>query len=120
MQVYLLKGKIHRALVTDANVEYESSLTVDQELMDKVRLLPYERVACGNLANSNRFETYEIRGKRGSREIILDGATAHLGQVDDPLTSMVFDPLDEKSVPTHLPRIIILGEDKVIAEECNI
>ena len=112
MQVYLLKGKIHRALVTDANVEYESSLTVDQELMDKVRLLPYERVACGNLANSNRFQTYEIRGKRGSREIILDGATAHLGQVDDPL--------DEKSVPTHLPRIIILGEDKVIAEECNI
>ena len=86
MQIHLLRSKIHRALVTDANVEYEGSLTIDPDLMDKVRLLPYERVVCGNLANGNRFETYAIPGKRGSREVILNGATAHLGQAGDRLT----------------------------------
>ena len=85
MQIHLLRSKIHRALVTDANVEYEGSLTIDPDLMDKVHLLPYERVVCGNLANGNRFETYAIPGKRGSREVILNGATAHLGQAGDRL-----------------------------------
>ena len=120
MQIHLLKGKIHRALVTDANVEYEGSLTIDHDLMDKVRLLPHERVVCGNLANGKRFETYAIPGKRGSGEIILNGATAHLGQTDDRLTIMVFGLLDKKSAPTHQPRIIVLGEDNAIVEERNI
>ncbi|MDP6678781.1 MAG: aspartate 1-decarboxylase [Verrucomicrobiota bacterium] len=119
MQIHLLKGKIHRALVTDANVEYEGSLTIDHDLMDKVRLLPHERVVCGNLANGKRFETYAIPGKRGSGEIILNGATAHLGQAGDRLTIMVFGLLDEKSSPTHQPRIIVLGEANAIIEERN-
>ena len=120
MQIHLLKGKIHRALVTDSNIEYEGSLTIDHDLMDKVRLFPYARVVCGNLANGNRFETYAIPGKRGSGDIILNGATAHLGQAGDRLTILVFGLLDEKTVPGHQPRVIVLGEHNAIIEERNI
>ena len=120
MQIHLLKGKLHRALVTDANVKYEGSLTIDHDLMDKVSLLPFERVVCGNMANGNRFETYAIPGKRGSGNIVLNGATAHLGQAGDRLTIMVFALLDEKSAPSHKPRIIVLGENNAIIEERNI
>ena len=66
MQIQLLKSKIHRAAVTDANVNYEGSITIDRELMDKVSLREYERVLCGNLANGERFETYAIAGEAGS------------------------------------------------------
>ena len=120
MQIHLLKGKLHRASVTDANVEYEGSLTIDHDLMDKVRLLPFERVVCGNMANGNRFETYAIPGKRGSGDIVLNGATAHLGHTGDLLTIMFFGLLDEKSAPNHKPRIIVLGEDNAPIEERNI
>lgn len=120
MQIHLLKGKLHRALVTDANVKYEGSLTIDHDLMDKVRLLPFERVVCGNLANGNRFETYAIPGKRDSGDIVLNGATAHLGQTGDRLTIMFFGLLDEKSAPNHKPRIIVLGEGNAVIEERNI
>ena len=120
MQIHLLKGKLHRASVSDANVEYEGSLTIDHDLMDKVRLLPFERVVCGNMANGNRFETYAIPGKRGSGDIVLNGATAHLGHAGDLLTIMFFGLLDEKSAPNHKPRIIVLGEDNTPIEERNI
>jgi len=117
MQIHLLKGKIHRALVTDANVDYEGSLAIDHDLMDKVRLLPYERVVCSNMANGNRFETYAIPGQRGSGDVILNGATAHLGQTGDRLTVMVFGLLDEGSAPSHKPRIIVLGDANAIVDE---
>ena len=120
MQIHLLKGKLHRASVTDANVEYEGSLTIDHDLMAKVRLLPFERVVCGNMANGNRFETYAIPGKRGSGDIVLNGATAHLGQAGDRLTIMFFGLLDEKSAPNYKPRIIVLGEGNAVIEERNI
>ena len=120
MQIHLLRSKIHRALVTDANVEHEGCLTIDPDLMDNVHLLPNERVVCGNLANGNRFETYAIPGKRGNREVILNGATAHLGQAGDRLTIMTFGLFDEKSGPNHKPRVIVLGENNAIKEERNI
>src|SRR6266542_3338452 len=78
MQIHILKSKIHRATVTGASLNYEGSLTIDLDLMDKVGLVPYERVLCSNLANGARFETYLIAGERGSREFVLNVATAHL------------------------------------------
>ena len=110
MQIHLLKGKLHRALVTDANVKYEGSLTIDHDLMDKVHLLPFERVVCGNLANGNRFETYAIPGKRGSGDIVLNGATAHLGKVGDRLTIMSFATVDDTAAVDWKPNVIVLGE----------
>lgn len=119
MQIHLLRSKIHRALVTDANVNYEGSLTIDPDLMDKVNLLPFERVVCGNLNNGNRFETYAIPGTSGSGNVILNGATAHLGKSGDRLTIMTFCLLDEELEKLHKPRVIVLGENNSIKEERN-
>ena len=80
MQIFLLKSKIHRAAVSDANVNYEGSLTIASDLMKAAGLRPYERILCSNTANGNRFETYVIIGKSGSGEIVLNGAAAHLGK----------------------------------------
>ena len=110
MQIQLLKSKIHRAAVTDANVNYEGSITIDRELMDRVALRPYERVLCGNLNNGERFETYAIPGEVGSGAIILNGATAHLGKVGDRLTIMSFATVDDTTAVDWKPNVIVLGE----------
>ena len=110
MQIQLLKSKILRAAVTDANVNYEGSITIDRELMDKVGLREYERVLCGNLANGERFETYAIAGEAGSGAIILNGATAHLGKVGDRLTIMSFASVDDAEAADWKPNVIVLGE----------
>lgn len=114
MQIQLLKSKIHRAAVTDANVNYEGSITIDRELMDKVSLREYERVLCGNLANGERFETYAIAGEAGSGAIILNGATAHLGKVGDRLTIMSFASVDDAEAADWKPNVIVLGENNGI------
>lgn len=110
MQIQLLKSKIHRAAVTDANVNYEGSLTIDRELMDRVAMRPFERVLCGNLANGERFETYAIAGEAGSGAIILNGATAHLGKAGDRLTIMSFASLDDAEAADWKPNVIVLGK----------
>jgi len=114
MTLELLKSKIHRATVTDANVNYEGSLTIDQALMDEVGLLPYERVLCGNIGNGERFETYAIAGERGSGNIILNGATAHLGKHGDQLTIMSFAHLKEEEISHWKPKVIVLNENNAI------
>jgi aspartate 1-decarboxylase len=120
MQVQLLKSKIHRAQVTSANLDYEGSLTIAADLMEKVGLLPHERVLCGNLANGQRFETYVIPGERGSGAIVLNGATAHLGKVGDRLTIMSFVVLDLAAAKKWKPRVIVLGKQNAITSERGI
>ena len=114
MLIQLLKSKIHRAEVTDANVNYEGSLTIDRELMDKVALQPHERVLCGNLANGERFETYAIAGESGSGAIILNGATAHLGKTGDRLTIMSYATVEEAAAADWQPKVIVLGDNNAI------
>jgi aspartate 1-decarboxylase len=109
MQFYLLKSKIHRAAVTGGNVQYEGSLTIPADLMDQVGLVPYERILCSNMANGNRFETYAIPGRRGSGEIILNGATARLGRKGDRLTIMSFTCVTGSRAKRWAPRVIVLG-----------
>jgi aspartate 1-decarboxylase len=120
MLVQILKSKIHRASVTGASLNYEGSLTIAIDLMEKVGLLPYERVLCGNMANGERFETYAIPGKRGSGEIILNGATARLGQVGDLLTIMTFANVDIEQAKNWQPKVIVLGKNNQIIEERGI
>ena len=117
MQVHLLKSKIHRAQVTDSNLDYEGSLTIAQDLMEKAGLLPYERVLCSNLANGERFETYVISGERGSGAIVLNGATAHLGNVGDRLTIMSYTFIDEPLAKKWEPRVLVLGEKNTIHQQ---
>lgn len=120
MLVHLLKSKIHRAQVTAGNLEYEGSLTIDRDLMDKVGLLPYERILCSNMANAARFETYAISGERGSGAIILNGAAAHLGKPGDRLTIMSFTEVDASEAKFWKPRVIVLGEKNAIVDERGI
>ena len=114
MTLQLLKSKIHRATVTDSNINYEGSLTIDHALMDEVGLLPYERVLCGNMGNGERFETYAIAGERGSGSIILNGATAHLGKLGDRLTIMSFAQLKKNEISGWKPKVIVLNENNTI------
>lgn len=114
MQVLLLKSKIHRAGVTDANLEYEGSLTVAADLMELVGLLPNERVLCSNLANGNRFETYVIPGEPTSGAIVLNGATAHLGKIGDRITIMSYAWMDATEAKKWKPHVIVLGKKNKI------
>ena len=120
MLVHLLKSKIHRAQVTAGDLNYEGSLGIARDLMEKVGLLPYERILCGNMANGERFETYAIAAEPGSGQIILNGATARLGRPGDLLTIMSFIGIDLKEAIAWKPQVIVLGERNVIVSERGI
>src|SRR6266567_1290188 len=117
MLIHLLKSKIHRARVTAANLEYEGSMTIDRDLMHKVGLLPYERILCSNMANAARFETYAIPGEKGSGEIVLNGAAAHLGKPGDLFTIMSFTEAHASEAKFWKPHVIVLGESNAIINE---
>lgn len=106
MTVTLLKSKIHRACVTDGNLNYEGSLTIDLDLVEAAGFLPYERILVSNMANGERFETYVIVGKRGTGDICLNGACSHLGKRGDLLTIMSFASMTEDEAARHEPRKI--------------
>ena len=120
MQTHLLKSKIHRAQITAGNVNYEGSLTIAEDLMEKVGLQAYERILCSNLANGQRFETYAIAGPRGSGKIVLNGAAAHCGKAGDRLTIMSFAVVDTQEAARWTPKVIVLGADNKIVNERGI
>ena len=120
MQIQLLKSKIHRAEVTGGDLDYEGSLTIAADLMERAGLVPYERILCSNLANGERFETYAIPGEAGSGQIVLNGPAAHLGKRGDRLTIMSFTGVDEALTRKWEPRVIVLGDANVIVTERGI
>ena len=120
MLITVLKSKIHRAQVTAGNLNYEGSLTIARDLMDKVGFVPYERILCSNMANGQRFETYVIPGESGSGQIVLNGAAARLGQPGDRLTIMSFTAVEEADAKSWHPRVVVLGEKNAIVNERGI
>lgn len=110
MLIEVLKSKILRAETTDARVDYEGSLAIDEDIMDKVGMLRYEKILVGNISNGKRFETYAIPAERGSKMFSIRGAAAHLGSVGDLLVIMSFAQVDEKEAATFKPRTITLSE----------
>ncbi len=120
MKIQVLKSKIHRACVTGCDPNYEGSLSIDQDLMEQVGLLPYERVLCANLANGERFETYAIPARRGSRAIVLNGAAALLGKVGDRLIIMSFAMVDESVAKTWMPRCVALDANNAVIEKAVV
>ena len=110
MQRVLLKSKIHRVTVTDAELDYEGSLTLDRNLMDAADLFPYEEVHIFNLTNGHRFSTYVIEGARGSNIVCVNGAAAHLARKGDCLIIADFAIYDEEQSKTHRPRLIYVDE----------
>jgi aspartate 1-decarboxylase len=110
MFVTLLKAKLHGARVTGAELDYEGSLTIDQDLMDAVKILPYEKILVANMENGSRFETYAIPGARGSGTLCLNGATAHRGKTGDRLIVFAFGVFPDVEARAHRPLILRLDE----------
>jgi aspartate 1-decarboxylase len=103
-----LYAKVHRAHVTEANLEYEGSLTLDQELMDAARLREYERIDVWNVTNGNRFSTYLINGPRGKGDCCINGAAAHLCRPGDRVIIAAFCDLAPAEVRDHHPRVVLV------------
>ena len=110
MQVTMLKGKIHRATVTQAELDYVGSITVDEELLEKAGMLEYEKVQIVDVNNGNRFETYTIAGERGSGMICLNGAAARCVSVGDKVILMTYAQYDEEEAKTHKPKVVFVDE----------
>ena len=106
----MLKSKIHRATVTDANLHYEGSVTVDPVLMEAADLLPFEQVHLLDIDNGARLETYVIEGERGSREVCVNGAAAHLIHRGDTLIIVSYDTLSEDEAKRHEPKLVYVDE----------
>ena len=115
MTVALLKSKLHRIRVTEAKLDYTGSLTIDEDLMDAVGILNYEKLLGANVDNGERFETYAIRGPRGSGVCCLNGAAAHKGKVGDKLIVMTWAQVSEEEARTFTPRIGVVGEGNRLA-----
>jgi len=105
----MLKSKIHGATITDANLAYEGSVTIDQEFMDTVGILPYEQVMISNINNGERFETYAIPGERGKGGVCLNGPAGRKGVTGDRLVIVCYSYYHEKEMFTYTPTIIKLG-----------
>ncbi len=110
----MLVAKIHGATVTEANLEYEGSITLDPVLMDAVGLIPYEHVHVLDLTNGARLETYTIVGREGSGEVCINGAAAHLVDEGDQVIILSYQQLDDADARDLAPRIVYLGADNVI------
>lgn len=103
-----LRSKIHLATVTESNLAYEGSITIDREIMDLAGMLPYEQVMISNLNNGERFETYLIPGKPGAREFCLNGPTARKGIAGDKIIIFSYCYMDEREIKGFEPVIIKL------------
>jgi len=111
MHSIMLKSKLHGARVTRAEQDYEGSLEIDRDLMDAVKMAPYEKILVADVENGNRFETYAIPGERGSGVIGLNGATVHRGSVGDRLIVFTFAVVSEEEIDNHAPLVLVLDEN---------
>ncbi len=116
MQRQMLKAKLHRATVTEADLSYEGSLTIDKELMDTVGIMPFERVHIYNINNGERFDTYAIVGVPGSGVIGLNGAAARKGMVGDQVIICTYGLFTEEEAQGCQPMIVLLDERNGIKE----
>ena len=114
MEMILLKSKIHRATVTEANVDYVGSITIDQELMEASGIREYEQVHVLDIDNANRLVTYAIKGKRNSGTICLNGAAAKLVSTGDKVIIMSYCNMDEKELASFCPKIVIVDDKNKI------
>ncbi|MBB6690207.1 aspartate 1-decarboxylase [Cohnella xylanilytica] len=117
----MMKSKIHRATVTEANLNYVGSITIDQDLMEAVDILPDEKVQIVNNNNGARFETYAIPGPRGSGVICLNGAAARLVQPGDVVIIIAYGYMTDEEARSHHPKVAIMDErnrvSRLMAEE---
>lgn len=116
MTVTMLKGKIHRAVVKQAELNYVGSITVDPELMEAAGIYEYELVQIVDVENGNRFETYTIAGEPGSGMICLNGAAARQAQVGDHVIIMCYCQMSPEEVKEHKPKVVFVDDENKIAK----
>ena len=119
MQLTMLKGKIHRAVVKQAELNYVGSITIDPKLMEAAGILEYEQVLIVDVENGNRFETYTIDGEPGSGMICLNGAAARQVQVGDHVIIMAYCQMDAKEAADHKPKVVFVDEENHISRVSN-
>ena len=119
MYLKMLKGKIHRAIVKQAELNYVGSITVDPVLMQAAGILEYENVQIVDIENGNRFETYTIAGEPGSGMICLNGAAARQVQVGDHVIIMAYCQMDAKETADHKPKVVFVDEVNHISRVSN-
>ncbi len=116
MQITMLQSKIHRATVTDANLEYVGSITIDRELLKASGMRVGQKVDIVNVNNGERFSTYIIPGKEGKKEICLNGAAARKVHRGDKIIIIAYALMSESEAESYLPKIVILNDDNSIAQ----
>lgn len=114
MLVNMLKGKIHRAKVVQAELDYVGSITVDEDLLEAAGIYEYEKVQIVDINNGSRFETYTIAGERGSGLICLNGAAARQVQTGDKIIIMAYAVMDEKEIKANPPKVVFVDDDNKI------
>ncbi len=111
----MMTGKVHRATVTEANLHYEGSITLDPNLMEAAGFLPYEQVNVLDVTNGSRLATYAIRGTRGSGEVCINGAAAHLVGKGDTVIVLAYQELDEAAARSLEPRLVYVdGQNRIV------
>ncbi len=114
MEISMLKSKIHRAVITQAELNYVGSITIDEELMEASGLYEYEHVHVVNVNSGSRIETYVIAGERGSGVICLNGAAARAGQKGDPVIIMSYAAMTPDEIKTHRPKVVFVDDKNEI------
>lgn len=115
MNITMLKAKIHRATVVQAELDYVGSITVDEELLERSGILEYEKVQIVDINNGNRFETYTIAGERGSGMICLNGAAARCVSVGDKIILMAYAQMDAGEAKEHKPTVVFVDENNHVS-----
>lgn len=116
MTITMLQSKIHRATITDANLHYVGSITIDRDLLDAAAMRVGQKIDIVNINNGERFSTYIIPGERGKRDICLNGAAARKVQVGDKIIIIAYASMSEEEADKHEPKIVILEDDNSIAQ----
>jgi aspartate 1-decarboxylase len=111
MKLTMFKSKLHQMKVTEANLHYEGSITIDQDLLDEAGILPYEKVQVLNITNGSRLETYTISGERGSRVCCLNGAAARLTQVGDRIIVISYAEMTPEEAKNHTPKVVVVDQN---------
>ncbi len=119
MEITLLKAKIHRAVVTQADLEYVGSITIDSLLMEAAGIMEYEKVEIADVNNGNRFATYVIAGQPGSGIICVNGAAAHCVEVGDKLIIMAYGAMTPEEAKHHKPKVVFVDNDNRITRQTN-
>ena len=116
MTITMLYSKIHRATVTDANLNYVGSITIDRDLMDAAAMRVGQKIDIVNVNNGERFSTYIIPGERGKKEMCLNGAAARKVHVGDKIIVIAYATMSEEEADRHQPKVVILNDDNSIAQ----